>query len=40
MLQKRTTDRLADLQEFLSRFRRIRIFKDDPDPAGDRGFAM
>jgi serine/threonine protein kinase len=38
MLQKRTTDRLADLQEFLSRFRRIRIFKDDPDPAADRGF--
>jgi serine/threonine protein kinase len=38
MLQKRTTDRLADLQEFLSRFRRIRIFKDDPEPAADRGF--
>jgi serine/threonine protein kinase len=38
MLQKKPADRLPDLQEFLARFRRVRIFKDDPDPsASDRG---
>ncbi|SIO67712.1 hypothetical protein SAMN05444166_8428 [Singulisphaera sp. GP187] len=40
MLQKRTTDRLADLEEFLSRFRRTRIFLDDPAPAANGGFSM
>jgi serine/threonine protein kinase len=38
MLQKAPAARLPDFQEFLARFRRIRIFKDDPDPMGDREF--
>jgi len=32
MLMKRPADRLASLHEFLTRFRSIRIFKDDPPP--------
>ncbi|WP_422925932.1 serine/threonine protein kinase [Singulisphaera sp. PoT] len=36
MLSKRPEDRCESLQEFLSRFGRIRIFKDDPDPQADR----
>jgi serine/threonine protein kinase len=32
MLKKKPTERLANLHEFLSRFRRIRVFQDDPDP--------
>jgi len=40
MIQKRTADRFASLDEFLSRFRPVRIFKDDPDPmAGRNGFS-
>ena len=32
MIQKRPADRFSSLDEFLSRFRPVRIFKDDPDP--------
>jgi serine/threonine protein kinase len=32
MIQKRPTDRLKNLHEFKSKFARIRIYKDDPDP--------
>jgi serine/threonine protein kinase len=41
MIQKRPADRFSSLDEFLSRFRPVRIFQDDPDPlAGrDRGFS-
>ncbi len=40
MIQKRAADRFASLDEFLSRFRPVRIFKDDPDPmAGRNGFS-
>jgi serine/threonine protein kinase len=34
MIQKKTKDRYSSLHEVLSRFRSIRIFKDDPDPLG------
>jgi serine/threonine protein kinase len=34
MLVKKPSDRLQNLREFASRLSRIRIFKDDPDPAG------
>ncbi len=36
MLHKKPQDRIQDLREFSSRFSKIRIFKDDPDPLGDR----
>jgi len=36
MLQKRPANRIPSLHEFLSRFARIRIFQDDPDPQADR----
>ncbi|CAN5331252.1 hypothetical protein BH23GEM2_BH23GEM2_06010 [soil metagenome] len=36
MLHKKPQDRIQDLREFSSRFSKIRIFKDDPDPMGDR----
>ncbi len=36
MLVKRPEDRCPSLQEFVSRFGRIRIFKDDPDPQADQ----
>jgi serine/threonine protein kinase len=36
MLAKKPADRLSSLHEFLSRFARIRIFKDDPDPSSGR----
>ncbi len=36
MIQKRAADRFASLDEFLSRFRPVRIFKDDPDPMAGR----
>lgn len=36
MLQKKPADRLESMHEFLSRFRGIRIFKDDPDPLEGR----
>jgi serine/threonine protein kinase len=41
MIQKRPADRFSSLDEFLSRFRPVRIFLDDPDPlAGrDQGFS-
>jgi serine/threonine protein kinase len=32
MIQKRACDRLSSLDEFVSRFARVRIFKDDPTP--------
>lgn len=32
MIQKKPADRFASLDEFLSRFRSVRIFTDDPDP--------
>jgi serine/threonine protein kinase len=32
MIQKRPADRFSSMDEFLSRFRSIRIFVDDPDP--------
>lgn len=35
MLKKKPQERLQGLHEFLSPFRRTRIFKDDPDPAAD-----
>ncbi len=41
MIQKRPADRFGSLDEFLSRFRSIRIFTDDPDPqeGRDLGFS-
>jgi serine/threonine protein kinase len=41
MIQKRPADRFGSLDEFLSRFRPVRIFSDDPDPMAERdgGFA-
>ena len=41
MIQKRPADRFSSFDEFLSRFRTVRIFQDDPDPmAGrDHGFS-
>jgi hypothetical protein len=37
MIQKRPADRFSSLDEFLSRFRTVRIFTDDPDPMAGRG---
>ncbi len=37
MIQKRPADRFSSLDEFLSRFRPVRIFIDDPDPMAGRG---
>jgi hypothetical protein len=34
MLMKLPADRLASLHEFLTRFRSVRIFQDDPAPQG------
>ena len=43
MIQKRPEDRFGSLHEFLTRFRSIRIFTDDPDPLAhldrDHGFS-
>ncbi len=36
MIKKRPKDRPQSMQEFLSQFSRIRIFKDDPDPMAGR----
>jgi serine/threonine protein kinase len=36
MIQKRPEDRFGSLHEFLTRFRPIRIFTDDPDPLADK----
>ncbi len=38
MLKKKPADRPQTVHEFLSQFNRVRIFKDDPPPGGDRGF--
>jgi len=35
MLQKRPEDRPSSLQDFLARFRNIRIYRNDPDPRAD-----
>jgi hypothetical protein len=42
MIQKRPEDRFESLHEFLTRFRSVRIFKDDPDPLtlADRDHGM
>jgi serine/threonine protein kinase len=37
MIQKRPADRFGSLDEFVSRFRSVRIFTDDPDPMAGRG---
>jgi serine/threonine protein kinase len=37
MIQKRPADRFESVDEFLSRFRPIRIFEGDPDPMAGRG---
>jgi serine/threonine protein kinase len=39
MIQKRPADRFSSLHEFLSRFRSVRIFQDDPDPLAGREMA-
>ena len=36
MIQKKPADRLGSLHEFISKFSRVRIYKDDPDPSADR----
>jgi serine/threonine protein kinase len=36
MLSKKPADRPSSLHEFLSKFARIRIYKDDPDPSSGR----
>jgi serine/threonine protein kinase len=36
MIEKRPADRFSNLHEFLTRFRPIRIFQDDPDPLAGR----
>jgi hypothetical protein len=36
MIEKRPADRFSSLDEFLSRFRPIRVFTDDPDPHAGR----
>ncbi len=38
MLQKRPGDRFESLHEFLTRFRSVRVFKDDEDPLGFREY--
>src|SRR5262249_54555316 len=37
MIQKRPADRFTSLHEFLTRFRSVRVFQDDPDPLAGRG---
>jgi eukaryotic-like serine/threonine-protein kinase len=43
MIQKRPEDRFGSMHEFLTRFRSVRIFTDDPDPLAhldrDHGFS-
>jgi eukaryotic-like serine/threonine-protein kinase len=36
MIQKKPADRFSSLDEFLSRFRPVRIYQDDPDPLAGR----
>jgi serine/threonine protein kinase len=38
MLKKKPKDRPQNVHEFLSLFKRVRIFKDDPDPSGGGAF--
>jgi eukaryotic-like serine/threonine-protein kinase len=40
MIQKRPADRFSSLHEFISRFRSVRIFKDDEDPLAGRDNRM
>jgi serine/threonine protein kinase len=40
MIQKRPADRFSSFHEFLSRFRTVRIFQDDPDPMAGRDGLM
>jgi serine/threonine protein kinase len=40
MVTKRTADRLASLHEFLTRFRTVRIFQDDPAPQDSASHGM
>lgn len=35
MIQKKPEDRIPSFHEFLTRFRSVRIFQDDPDPRAD-----
>jgi serine/threonine protein kinase len=37
MIQKRPADRFTSLHEFMTRFRTVRIFRDDPDPMAMTG---
>lgn len=37
MLRKDPAERFASLHEFLTAFRKIRIYRDDPDPNADKG---
>jgi eukaryotic-like serine/threonine-protein kinase len=36
MIHKKPSDRLGNLREFMSKFSRVRIYKDDPNPQADR----
>jgi serine/threonine protein kinase len=40
MIQKRPADRFSSLHEFISRFRSVRIFRDDEDPLAGRDNRM
>ncbi len=40
MIQKKPADRFSSLDEFLSRFRSVRIFTDDPDPLAGQDSAF
>jgi serine/threonine protein kinase len=35
MIQKRPEDRIESFHEFLTRFRSVRVYRDDPDPLSD-----
>jgi serine/threonine protein kinase len=36
MINKKPSDRLSNMHEFISKFSRVRIYKDDPDPSAPR----
>jgi serine/threonine protein kinase len=38
MIKKKPADRPKNMHEIMSMFSRIRVYKDDPDPAANRGF--
>jgi eukaryotic-like serine/threonine-protein kinase len=40
MIQKRPADRFSSLDEFISRFRAVRIYSDDPDPIAGRDLGL